>query len=607
MKKIFKQIFVLSILSLVFLMPFVLALTPTECSAGSICKRINHVGETENSENNLEVNENGNQVCYNIKNNHPTNDYFIPMNSIPEFNAFVNYANNNPDAKISISGCAECIGKASGTSCTITEPNPNYNSVDCQYSGEPQFCDTSISTPGTCDGKGTCAVVPASNCYGVASSGCDLDRSKSCCAGYSCYTAANSGSSYPSIGICLPTTDFSKCTLCSAEGGTCNFNGVGTISYGAGTSFNVLTITHTTPCTNAVFGDPIFGTVKNCFIGDCRGSSATIIIGADGKEKVQVSPPTGSPVTYTFGDCPAGYTGSGGLCRGTNDASITTTPPINLRAGSGPVIPDTTILPPATAGPTTGTGAGPGLVQGYTDPLALDENGYSTVASSSTSAIATATSTTPPTSTGPSLQLCTTCTPPTSTSTNENVAAVVGGVTYSVPVPPAPAPVTGGGSSGGSSGGSGNKVICTEAHRLGYISDSFYAADQKYAATVADDATMAGYHSWAKPLVRAMQKDYILSMEVIPIAVAWSEHSAYMEGITPRDNEVGRIILTTAIPLCKELGNKMMKENLGNYQFNEKFVADLTRKYMKPNAKDIDVQSFFDELEKEFSKQVNNL
>jgi len=556
MKKIFKQIFVLSVLSLVFLMPFVLALTPTECSAGSICKRINHVGETENSENNLEVNENGNQVCYNIKNNHPTNDYFIPLHSIVEFNAFRDYARNNPDAKISVTDCP---------------------------------------------------AAPVANCYSVASQGCLNDKSKSCCTGNSCYNTAEGGTGQ---GICLPTTDFSKCILCSAEGGTCNFNGVGTISYGAGTSFNVKTITHTTACTNTVFGDPIFGTAKNCFIGDCRGSSATTIIGTDRKEKVQVNNPATSPITFTFGDCPTGYTGSGGLCRGTNDASVTTAPSINLQAGSGAVIPITEAITSAdettfvATTPEAGaaiinalntlSAAGALSVQGYTDPLALDESGYSTLSSSSTSAIATATSTT---SGSPSLQLCTTC-------SLTNPSNIVGSGTAGAPQGTSVGAVE---FVGGTSGGSGNKVICTEAHRLGYISDSFYAADQKYAATVADDATMAGYHSWAKPLVRAMQKDYILSMEVIPIAVAWSEHSAYMEGITPRDNEVGRIILTTAIPLCKKLGNKMMKENLGNYQFNEKFVADLTRKYMKPNAKDIDVQSFFDELEKEFSKQVNNL
>jgi hypothetical protein len=157
----------------------------------------------------------------------------------------------------------------------------------------------------------------------------------------------------------------------------------------------------------------------------------------------------------------------------------------------------------------------------------------------------------------------------------------------------------------GSSGTSSSSVICTEAHRLGYMSDQFYALDKAYAEDVTNEVIMIGYHSWAKPLVRVIQKDYQLSMKVIPIAVSWSEHAAYMKGITNKDNEVGIIILNTAIPLCEELGNKMIKENMSNYEFNEEFVSKLTKKYIKSNVKEIDVQSFFKELEEELSRQID--
>jgi chitodextrinase len=54
-------------------------------------------------------------------------------------------------------------------------------------------------------------------------------------------------------------------TLCAQEGARCRFTGTAEVRYGAGTAF-------TTPkqfadgvdCTNAVFGDPIFGTAKHC-------------------------------------------------------------------------------------------------------------------------------------------------------------------------------------------------------------------------------------------------------------------------------------------------------------------------------------------------------
>ncbi len=52
--------------------------------------------------------------------------------------------------------------------------------------------------------------------------------------------------------------------FCAAEGGTCTFSGTKQVRYGANNTFVVKTLSAGTPCTNAVFGDPIVGTAKHC-------------------------------------------------------------------------------------------------------------------------------------------------------------------------------------------------------------------------------------------------------------------------------------------------------------------------------------------------------
>ena len=55
-------------------------------------------------------------------------------------------------------------------------------------------------------------------------------------------------------------------TFCAPEGGVCAFTGTMEVRYGANGSFVYKTLTDGTACTNEVFGDPIYGTVKQCAI-----------------------------------------------------------------------------------------------------------------------------------------------------------------------------------------------------------------------------------------------------------------------------------------------------------------------------------------------------
>ncbi len=61
-----------------------------------------------------------------------------------------------------------------------------------------------------------------------------------------------------------PTPAPETWTACASEGSSCNFSGTRAVRYGANGYFANRTATATIACTNAVFGDPLYGTVKGC-------------------------------------------------------------------------------------------------------------------------------------------------------------------------------------------------------------------------------------------------------------------------------------------------------------------------------------------------------
>jgi len=54
--------------------------------------------------------------------------------------------------------------------------------------------------------------------------------------------------------------------FCAAENGLCSFSGTRTVAFGTATTYTTKSVSGGTACTNAVFGDPVPGTVKSCFI-----------------------------------------------------------------------------------------------------------------------------------------------------------------------------------------------------------------------------------------------------------------------------------------------------------------------------------------------------
>jgi Flp pilus assembly pilin Flp len=53
-------------------------------------------------------------------------------------------------------------------------------------------------------------------------------------------------------------------TFCADEHGTCDFSGTKQVRYGKNSSWNYGTFTNSVACDNDTFGDPLYGTVKEC-------------------------------------------------------------------------------------------------------------------------------------------------------------------------------------------------------------------------------------------------------------------------------------------------------------------------------------------------------
>ncbi len=54
-------------------------------------------------------------------------------------------------------------------------------------------------------------------------------------------------------------------TFCANETGQCSFTGTANVRYGANGSYFYKILTNGISCTNAIFGDPLSGTVKQCY------------------------------------------------------------------------------------------------------------------------------------------------------------------------------------------------------------------------------------------------------------------------------------------------------------------------------------------------------
>lgn len=93
-------------------------------------------------------------------------------------------------------------------------------------------------------------------------------------------------------------------------------------------------------------------------------------------------------------------------------------------------------------------------------------------------------------------------------------------------------------------------VICTELNRQGLLSDDLYNHPKATAHfNSLRPETVRGYHFWAVPVVRKMQKSVPLSMALFPIA-----HGRYVQITTGKRTIGGMLTIWVGQPLCYVIG-----------------------------------------------------
>jgi hypothetical protein len=155
----------------------------------------------------------------------------------------------------------------------------------------------------------------------------------------SCYVqAATQSTPPPTTAPTSGDTPPAGYTRCATEGQTCNITGTVNAVYGArGTWTAPRSLSASTACTNAVFGDPLYGVVKSCYIQASAAPVGTKVLtltmaglggvgfsdGSSCAASCTKSFNTGSSVTLSAAPA-AGYTfaGWGGACSGTGNCAL---------------------------------------------------------------------------------------------------------------------------------------------------------------------------------------------------------------------------------------------------------------------------------------------
>lgn len=102
----------------------------------------------------------------------------------------------------------------------------------------------------------------------------------------------------------------------------------------------------------------------------------------------------------------------------------------------------------------------------------------------------------------------------------------------------------------------GSKIICTELHRQGLMSDIIFKADQEFGEMMRNKHpyAMKGYYYLAKPIVELMRKSETFTKAVSFFAIPWANEMAYQMGAIEQGSFAGKLIMLIGLPLCTLVG-----------------------------------------------------
>jgi parallel beta-helix repeat protein len=107
------------------------------------------------------------------------------------------------------------------------------------------------------------------------------------------------GTSQSSSSSTTTPTNNTSWNYCASEGGQCNFSGTREVRYGANGNYSYGIFSNGVSCNNGVFGDPLFGTAKNCeYGGDGATQSSSSSPTTTTNNTTTTSGPSGSGKRY---------------------------------------------------------------------------------------------------------------------------------------------------------------------------------------------------------------------------------------------------------------------------------------------------------------------
>ena len=101
----------------------------------------------------------------------------------------------------------------------------------------------------------------------------------------------------------------------------------------------------------------------------------------------------------------------------------------------------------------------------------------------------------------------------------------------------------------------GDSVLCTALRDHGLISAEMYIADAAHGAKMPADV-VAGYHAWAKPIARLMNRSRALAVILIPLIIPWAVEVAHREGFGERGHWLGKVYMAVGVPICRFIGRR---------------------------------------------------
>ena len=106
-----------------------------------------------------------------------------------------------------------------------------------------------------------------------------------------------------------------------------------------------------------------------------------------------------------------------------------------------------------------------------------------------------------------------------------------------------------------------SRVICTYFYKKDMLSTDLWRADMEYTRKYISEQTIRGYHFWAIPYVKWMNRSKLAESFILPLAKWRAEEISFKLGERSKPNYKGKIIRLIGEPICWIIGLFVSEQN----------------------------------------------